>query len=597
MQPSAGSNKSKTSASACNPPYFMSNFSLTLILGGLILAGFAAMLWPLDHLVINFYPLDLGEFALVVKSVLEGQILNKDILTPIGPYFFYPMVWGYQFFGTMASAINFAAFFHALTGIVLIALLAPQRLSWLSAFILLFINCLICVQPANLGDFTLSPAMEYNKYCWSFLMIYFVAHFLPGQKKYIDIIIICAAFYILFMTKMSYACVALVATFMATPIIRASGQRSAPILGIAASFALILVTPGIQNYLNDFVISAFKSGVARYGNKYYFGLFYVNFLVFFIAFVLCANGIRKGYNHWLKYTTAYLAIICGSFAILTQNYQAYFLPSIVALFVIFYEWRRKHLLSATYISATHTDIENGEKLNPFRVKLYHILFVLILLYYPCNIFIYSIVPFVEYATHIKGKGNAKQFIWDNKLTQQITFTDESILTEKKLALINSYDVGNMLYPKIDFYLDTPDLWFRSIKDAGKLTKAHGINTATAFTFDAINGPALNDGISLTPGWHLWTQTLFYPIPSEHIFPKVDIVFIPHFPSAQRTYLNYIAKYGEYVAQNYKAVGQSNFWLLCLKKTNETEDQKSPPCAAPQNKSDWENMRLLLTNKG
>lgn len=592
MTPNPANNKNKTVGSTCNPPYFMSNFSLTLILGSLILAGFAAMLWPLDKLVINFYPLDLSEFALVVKSVLEGQILNKDILTPIGPYFFYPMVWGYQFFGTMASAINFAAFFHALIGIILIALLTPQRLSWLSALILLFINCLICVQPANLGDFALSPAMEYNKYCWSFLMIYFVALFLPGQKKSIDIIIICASFYILFMTKMSYACVAFVATFMATPIIRASGQRSAPILGLVTSFTLILLTPGIQNYLNDFVISAFKSGVARYGSKHYLNLFYINFTVFFIAFIPCVIGIRKGYNNGLKFITTYIIIVCGSFVILTQNYQALFLPSIVSLFVIFYEWRKKHLLSAT-----HNDIENQKKLNPFRLKLYQAISVLILIYYPLNIFTFSILPFIDYATHIKGGSNAMQYILDNKLTQQITFMNESLFNEEKLAQVKDYDVANTQRLNMDFYLDMPDLWFKTIKDAGELTKAHGINTATAFTFDAINGPALNDGISLTPGWHLWAQTLFYPIPIEHIFPKVDIVFIPHIPSARMAYFNYIAKYGEYVEQNYKAVGQSNFWLLCTKKTNNTDEQKSIPCAVPHNKSDWENMRLLLTNKG
>ncbi|MDD4616204.1 MAG: hypothetical protein PHW76_03695 [Alphaproteobacteria bacterium] len=560
--------------SGCPISFTVCNGWLIFAVGLVFAAGSAFIMSPLDKALINRYPLDVCEFVLALKAVLGGQALNIDQLTPIGPLFFFPMVAGFKLFGSAVAGIHFSVLFEALLGCALCALAAHRRLSVINGVLIVLVYVIVCLQPCNLGETAASIAMEYNKYCFSALLLYFVVLCLPKGKGYTDAFVLCLLFYVMLMTKMSYAVVAVVAAVMSAGL-RQGRDKAVPFLAILLGLAFAMLTPHSGDYFKDFVFSGLQSGKTKLNYEEICALFLKNNLPFAFAFVIYLICGKNSSRRASEYILAAAITLGGSFAALTQNAQWRLMPSAIACFVIYFEWSR------AFICGLPIDIDASQRKH--SAAIFSSKMMIMFIFYGLMVLFVGSSGIVAYAAAIRrpSAGNIEAQL--GQFTSGILYPDY-LSSGQEISLA---EFSKMAHRKIqDVYIDAPAFWFASLKEAEKLATTIHLVSGSVFTFDAVNGVALLDGFMPSAPWHLWTQAKFKLLPADDVFRAADAVFIPRYPAHRDVYVQLEKKYGAYVAGHYAVAARSDMWMICQKKDVGSTTLKREPCEVPAMREDW-----------
>lgn len=548
--------------------------------GVLVLLFAAGMMWPLDRRIIDYYPGDVADFLLAAKSVIQGERLNIDLLTPIGPGFFYPIILGMKWFGGGAAAINFSIFLTGGAMAVLSTAAAPGRLSFLSGVVFAMTSVLIVVQPVNLGDnFNwLSVAMEYNKSGFAATLILFVVLCLPSPSwrgaKIAETSLIFAILMFCFFSKISYFIVGATASAMSV-VIRQRDARWTPISALVAAVACIAVLlPWDRAYLHDIVFSGFQSGKARTDIYMFIDLALNNAYVVvlgLIAVFFSAAFVPRNGNSITYYAVVLAMILGGGFASLSQNSQRLLVPSAFALFVVMFE------TTIAPLSKMGFQLVGASSNQRTRLPLLRVISVILLIWYPVIIGCYGGMALSKYAglsrniTAYRSEiplGNATQgLLFDNRAASRFL---------SKIDRVAKYVPGDASDSQYAF-IDNPGAWFAIIANARELVKQQQITSGSVLTFDTVNGPALLPGLKAAAPWHLWVHPTFRPIDADTVFRSADLVFLPHYPSPSATFARMMEIYGATLRARYRTIAQSQYWTLCRRTDEVSAAAGTQPC--------------------
>jgi hypothetical protein len=526
-----------------------------------VLLWCAWMLSPLDKRIIDYYPFDVAAFMLAAKSLLQGPALYVDQLTPIGPWFFYPIVWGMQWFGAAGAALNFSILLAGTLMALLCVAAAPGRLSPLSAAVLAATAVLITLQPANLGDDAtqLSVAMQYNKAGFAALLILFVILGLPARARRayttLEIALLTLVLLCCFFTKITFFVVAVVASLLSV-LMRSGTARATPLIAVGLALVAIALAPEHGAYLHAIIFSGFQSGHARTDISAYIDLLVGNGYLIAISLLAAVFTASLAPRSPLTYAAVLAIILGGSFAALSQNAQDLLLPSAAAVFIIFFEW------SLSPLSSANPAVQSLAQNQPHQLSLLRLTAILFLVWYPVTVAAYSCLPLSSYAS-LSGKiGTGRTEIPIGNMTKGLVF--DPVRTTRFLSTIAAAGRIASTSPDADqdLYIADPGAWFATLADAAALMKRAGVRGGTAFTFDKVNGPALIPGVTASWPWHLWAMPAFKPVDAQATFRCVDLVFIPRYPSEFEITRRLLRFYNGFVRSHYRVVAESRFWTIC-----------------------------------
>ena len=480
----------------------------------------------------------------------SGRQLHVDVHDPLGLVTFGLTAVGFQIAGIGPRAFLVGEALYAAAMLAAAICILPRRLPPAAAAVATLYVVLLVLVPINLGDRIedYSFAMSYNRLGWSALILLFALVFLTPRRDdraWLDQGLAFLLGIVLFYLKITYFGVgvgAIAAGLLLSPHVR---RRAGAWLGVLVALALVAVAPFNISYWRD-ILAAVAAGAARKDMVTQLRNVVTSRDAAVVAVELvCLLCLRRSGVSLRRLVSAVFIIACGAF-ILSQNQQS----DGIALYVI---------VALMLFESARVPLEGRMRLPAPEAAL-----LLAAILIAPSIDVLSMGASIA-GYYAKAATSTADAVEDTNLRglavppEQPDLIAQFSRPQMAPGLLNAARRAHPLHELTQAeYLETI---LEAAGIVGNFMATDDISRPPRIgLLDAVNPMPFMLGLPPPRGQQLWFDAAFPWPPAELFLGQLDYVFVPKFPADSKSARIALARYGNYLAENFRRT-ETESWIV------------------------------------